>query len=179
VGDGDLGFNLARAAEGVLGSLRAIPFDDPADALKALGLTIQKLLGGSSGPLYGAFLLRVGTVLRGNAPNPRSWGLALVEGCDAIATLGGASVGDRTMLDALMPFALTFQAEASRGLRVSTALYSAVSAARAGAEGTARMTPRRGRSSYLGERALGHVDPGAVAVVLLIEAIAREITGTA
>jgi triose/dihydroxyacetone kinase / FAD-AMP lyase (cyclizing) len=169
VGDGDLGSNMARAAEVVLGSLNTIPFDRPAEALKALGLAIQKALGGSSGPFYGAFLLRAGTVLSGTDPTPQSWALALVEGCDAIATLGGASVGDRTMLDALVPFAHTLQSSDQ------PSLISAMEAASAGAESTAGMTPRRGRSSYLGERALGNVDPGAAAVVCLLRAIVREL----
>ncbi len=175
VGDGDLGSNMARAAEAVLGSLGTIPFDDEAEALKTLGLIVQKALGGSSGPLYGAFLLRAGTVLSGSAPGLQSWALALAEGCDAIATLGGASVGDRTMLDALVPFAHTFQREGSHSSAVGPVLISALEAASDGAERTAGMTPRRGRSSYLGDRALGNVDPGAAAVVCLLRSIVREL----
>jgi dihydroxyacetone kinase len=169
---------MARVAQAVLERLRNIPFDEPAAALKALGLTTQKVFGGSSGPFYGAFLLRAGTALNSDAPTAQSWAAALIEGCDAIAELGGASVGDRTMLDALVPFAQTFGREISHGAPVPAALASAVDAAIAGAERTAGMTPRRGRSSYLGERALGNVDPGAAAVVVLLTAIAREITGS-
>jgi dihydroxyacetone kinase len=179
VGDGDLGFNLARAGRAVLEMLNQIAFDDPGGALKALGLTMQNVLGGSSGPLYGAFLLRAGTVLSNDVPTPQSWAVALVEGCEAIAELGGASVGDRTMLDALVPLAQTFQREISRDTPVCAALTSAVEAASAGAESTAAMMPRRGRSSYLGQRALGYVDPGAAAVVILLKAIEAEITGAA
>jgi dihydroxyacetone kinase len=174
VGDGDLGSNMQRAAEVILANLRTIPFDDPAEALKALGVIVQKVLGGSSGPLYGAFLLRAGTALNGTVPDAQAWASALTEGCDAVAALGGASLGDRTMLDALIPFAQRLQADISRGLPPATALTSAVAAARSGAEQTAFMTPRRGRASYLGERAIGHVDPGAAAVVILLEVIARE-----
>jgi len=179
VGDGDLGSNMERAAGVILASLSMIPFDDAAEALKALGLTIQKALGGSSGPFYGAFLLRAGTVLSGTDRSPQSWAFALVEGCDAIATLGGASVGDRTMLDALVPFAHTLQREVSDRSDVSLVLVSALEAAKVGAERTAGMTPRRGRSSYLGQRALGSVDPGAAAVVCLLEAIVRQVNGSA
>ncbi len=176
VGDGDLGSNMQRAAEAILESLGTIPFDDQAEALKALGVTVQKVLGGSSGPLYGAFLLRAGTALNGNVPDAQAWASALAEGCDAVAALGGASLGDRTMLDALIPFAQAFQGGILRGLPSAAALLSAVAAAKSGADQTAAMTARRGRSSYLGDRALGHVDPGAAAVVVLLEAVAREVT---
>jgi len=179
VGDGDLGSNMARAAEAIIASSKTIPFDDPGQALKALGLRVQKFLGGSSGPFYGAFLLRAGSALSGSTPTAQAWAAALSEGCDAIAALGGASLGDRTMLDALIPFAHTFSAGVSDGLPVNEALTSAVAAASAGAERTAGMTPRRGRSSYLGERALGTVDPGAHAVVVLLQATAREILRSA
>ena len=177
VGDGDLGSNMARAADAILENSRTIPFDDPGQALKTLGLAAQNFLGGSSGPFYGAFLLRAGSALSGSTPTAQAWAAAFTEGCDAIAALGGASLGDRTMLDALMPFAHTFGAETSKGLPLPAALTSAVAAANSGAERTAGMTPRRGRSSYLGERALGTIDPGAHAVVVLLRAIAREITG--
>src|SRR3954453_16698863 len=79
VGDGDLGSNMARAAEAVLESLSTIPFDNPGEAFKALGLMVQRVLGGSSGPFYGAFLLRAGTALTGNAPTAQSWALAVME----------------------------------------------------------------------------------------------------
>jgi dihydroxyacetone kinase len=177
VGDGDLGSNMARAAGSVLEDLDTVPFDQPAEALKTLGVTVQRVLGGSSGPLYGAFLLRAGTALNGNVPNAQAWASALAEGCDAVAALGGASLGDRTMLDALMPFAQAFGAEISRGAPAGAGVISGVAAARLGSERTAAMMPRRGRASYLGERALGHIDPGAAAVVILLEAIAREIAG--
>jgi dihydroxyacetone kinase len=179
VGDGDLGSNMARAAEAILENSNRIPFDDPGEALKRLGLQVQKFLGGSSGPFYGAFLLRTGSALSGSSPTAQTWTAALSEGCDAIAALGGASLGDRTMLDALIPFAHTFGAEVSNGSPVPAALASAIAAASSGAERTATMIPRRGRSSYLGERALGTVDPGAYAVVVLLQAIAREMIGTA
>jgi triose/dihydroxyacetone kinase / FAD-AMP lyase (cyclizing) len=178
VGDGDLGANLARAAEAILERSNRIPFDDAGEGLKTLGLQAQKFLGGSSGPFYGAFLLRAGSALSGSSPNAQAWAAALNEGCDAIAALGGASLGDRTMLDALIPFAHTFGTEISKGLPVAAALASATGAANSGAERTAAMTPRRGRSSYLGQRALGTVDPGAYAIVVLLQAIAREIIGT-
>lgn len=176
VGDGDMGVNMARAAEATLQSLPEYPFDHPAEALKALGFKTQNVLGGSSGPLYGAFLLRAGSTLDNSEMDALAWASALLEGCYAIGELGGALLGDRTMLDALLPFAQTLQAELAAGSSLQLAVGSALEAGAAGAELTSQMTARRGRSSYLGERALGTVDPGAAAVMVLLRAIIRELT---
>jgi dihydroxyacetone kinase len=172
VGDGDLGITMTRGAEAVTERLSTYPLDDPAKTLKALGQTLQRVLGGSSGPLYGILFLRAGSVLEVKGEHsPAAWAAAIEEACGAVSNLGGASVGDRTMLDALIPFAGTFLAELQKGVTVEDALQAGVSEAERGAESTARMKPRRGRSSYLGERALGHPDPGAVAVAIWLRAV--------
>ena len=172
VGDGDLGSNMARAARTIEENLPFYPLDNPSEALKALGLTLQEVLGGSSGPLYGVLLLRTGIFLEGGlALDPQRWATAILEGCGAISELGGAKVGDRTMLDALLPFAQTFRDAIAAGHPVKDALADALIAGEGGAKATARMIPRRGRSSYLGERALGHPDPGAVAVTIWLRAV--------
>ena len=172
VGDGDLGANLARAARAVQSALPTYPLHDASATLKTLALTVQAALGGSSGPLYGVFFLRAATPLTtANANDPRAWADAALEGCHAIAALGGANAGDRTMLDALLPFANTFRGALERGESVADALETAVMAAEAGARETAQMLPRRGRSSYLAERALGHPDPGASAAAIWLCAV--------
>jgi triose/dihydroxyacetone kinase / FAD-AMP lyase (cyclizing) len=172
VGDGDLGSNLARSAQAIKNNLPYYPFDDLPGTLKTLGVTLQETLGGSSGPLYGVLLLRTGIFLEGGPANdPQRWGSALLEGCGAISELGGAREGDRTMLDALLPFAQTFHDGIAAGASTEDSLKRAMIAAEAGAEATAQMIPRRGRSSYLGERAMGHADPGATAVVIWLRAV--------
>jgi dihydroxyacetone kinase len=172
VGDGDLGSNMTRAARAIQEDLRFYPLDDLPETLKALGLTLQEVLGGSSGPLYGVLLLRTGIFLEGGpADDPSRWATAVLEGCGAISELGGAKVGDRTMLDALTPFAQTFRDGITAGLPVKDVLADAVMAAEEGAKATARMIPRRGRSSYLGERTLGYPDPGAMAVAIWLRAV--------
>lgn len=172
VGDGDLGSNMARAARTIGESLPFYPLDDLSETLKALGLTLQETLGGSSGPLYGVLLLRTGIFLEGgSAFDPQRWATAILEGCGAISELGGTKIGDRTMLDALIPFAQTFRDAIAAGHLVKDALADALIAAEGGAKATARMIPRRGRSSYLGERALGYPDPGAVAVTIWLRAV--------
>jgi dihydroxyacetone kinase len=158
VGDGDLGTNLARGAKAILEESGRFHIDDPGELLKKIGTVAQEVIGGTSGPLYGVLLLRAGTVL---SDQPGNWRSAVSQAVEAVSALGGAKRGDRTMLDALLPFAEAFQ---------TCTPESALAAAEAGAAATAHMVPRRGRSSYLGDRALGHEDPGAAAVVIWLRA---------
>jgi triose/dihydroxyacetone kinase / FAD-AMP lyase (cyclizing) len=174
VGDGDLGISLERGARAVQETLSAYPLDDPAATLHALGVTLQGSLGGTSGPLYAAFFLRAGSALRGSrADDANAWAEAFAAGCAAVAELGGASRGDRTMLDALLPAADAFRATVTSGRTPVEAVRAAAAAAAAGARATATMPPRRGRSSYLGERVLGHPDPGAEAVAVWLASLVR------
>jgi dihydroxyacetone kinase len=171
VGDGDLGISLERGARAALHALPSYPLDDPAATLHALGITLQRALGGTSGPLYAVFFLRAADSLRrGDPENPSTWSEAFQAGCSGIAELGGARRGDRTMLDALLPAAEGFHEAIHSGSSVSNALLAAAAAAAAGARATADMMPKRGRSSYLGGRALGHPDPGAEAVAVWLGA---------
>jgi dihydroxyacetone kinase len=167
VGDGDLGISLARGAEAVMRERAGYPVD-PAGVLRGLSGTLRRALGGTSGPLYAVFLLRAAAVLD---EAPQDWARAAAEGAEALGELGGARVGDRTMLDALVPAAQALLAAAAEGAEPAEAARRAVESAHAGAASTAWMTPRRGRSSYLGERAVGHVDPGAKAVAIWLTAV--------
>ena len=176
VGDGDLGINLARGAAAIQTALPTYALDDPAEALKALALTLQEVLGGSSGPLYGVLLFRAASSLSSRTSrDPESWAEAAIQACEAVSELGGAQPGDRTMLDALLPFARSFEGTLKEGLPSSDALEFAVREAETAAQATAQMTPRRGRSSYLGKRALGTPDPGAVAVAIWLRALATSL----
>ena len=159
VGDGDLGINLARGARAILDEISRISYGNAAELLLTLGGIAQEVIGGSSGPLYGVLLLRAGTVL---THSPGNWAEAISQACDAVSKLGGAAKGDRTMLDALLPFA--------EALKDGRNFADALRAAEKGAKTTAEMFPRIGRSSYLGERAIGTVDPGAAAVVIWLRA---------
>jgi dihydroxyacetone kinase len=168
VGDGDLGISLTRGSRAVLEALPACPLDDPAATLHTLGMILQRAMGGTSGPLYAVLCLRAASRLhQGPADEFRTWIESFRAGCEGIADLGGAEEGERTMLDALLPAARTL----SSGQAMPDALHAAASAAEAGAEATAQMSPRRGRSSYLGARTLGHPDPGAVAVAIWLRAV--------
>lgn len=160
-GDGDLGTSLTRGATGVLEGLDTTDLDDPVATLRSVAASVRRAIGGTSGPLLATALLHAAEHLdAGGAPDE-----ALRAAADGIADLGGARRGDRTLLDALYP--------AADELASSGSLSSAASAAADGAEATASMTPRRGRSSYLGERAHGHRDAGAEAVVVVLRALAE------
>jgi dihydroxyacetone kinase len=174
-GDGDLGVSMTRTARAVLSSLHSLPDDNLSHTLHELSLTLSRELGGSSGPLYGVLFLRCASVLRNrDAIGPAQWAEAVAEGCAAISTLGGATPGDRTMLDALDPFAKKLNEQAGRAAP-KEAVMAAVAAAEQGADATARMKPRLGRSSYLGERVLGYPDPGAKAVALWLRACCETV----
>jgi dihydroxyacetone kinase len=176
-GDGDLGASMKRASIAVKEAISAYPLNDISASLKALGHTLRHELGGSSGPLYGVLFLRAGNVLENSGPiDFTEWTTAFEEGCRAISELGGAKPGDRTMLDAFDPFLRTLREAGTRTPR--EVLVSAVAEARRGADATAQMKPRLGRSSYLQDRVLGHPDPGAIAVAIWLRAVVGALIGT-
>jgi dihydroxyacetone kinase len=174
-GDGDLGASMERAAKAVQGAVGTYPLDDVPATLKALGHTLRRALGGSSGPLYGVLFLRCGSVLeRGRATGLAQWAEALDQGCRAISELGGAKPGDRTMLDALDPFVKALR-EGAGGKALRGVVLAAVAAAERGVEATAQMRPALGRSSYLGDRVLGYPDPGAKAITVWLRAASEAL----
>ena len=165
-GDGDLGTNMERAARAVQGAVNSYPLDDFPATLKALGHTLRHELGGSSGSLYGVLFLRCGTTLEhAGAAGLAQWAEALDQGCRAISELGGAKLGDRTMLDALVPFVNALKKNQD-GKTPREAVLFALDVAERGMETTAQMKARLGRSSYLGDRVLGYPDPGAKAITI-------------
>ena len=170
-GDGDLGTSMKRGAEAVL-ALPAQAFADVSSGLSAMGDAMRKAIGGSSGPFYATGLMRAARHLAGSdAPTAKELAEAFVAAVEAVSELGGAKPGDRTMVDALHPAAATFRDRLAEGQSVEVAWGEAVAAGEAGAEATKDMTPRLGRASYLGERAKGHADGGAVAVMVWMRRI--------
>ncbi len=165
-GDGDLGASMARAAE----AAKALPdqsFSTPSRLLADLGDALRRAIGGSSGPFYATALLRAAAELEDIAePTNAQWLAAFSAAVTSIGDLGGARPGDRTMLDALAPAITAWQ---------SSGFSAAPGAAEAGAAATAQMHPRLGRASYLGDRALGTPDGGAVAVSIWLRALATQL----
>ncbi|WP_329595464.1 dihydroxyacetone kinase subunit DhaL [Streptomyces sp. NBC_01005] len=163
IGDADHGSNMQRGFAAVTTVLDNEVPQTPGAVLMLAGRQLISTVGGASGPLYGTLLRRTGKAL-GDAPavTPQQLAQALGVGVAAVAQLGGAQAGDKTMLDALLP-----AAEA-----LSTSFAAAREAAEAGALATVPMQARKGRASYLGERSIGHQDPGATSSALLIAALA-------
>ncbi|MBM7117517.1 dihydroxyacetone kinase subunit DhaL [Archangium primigenium] len=169
-GDGDLGLSLARGAA----AIRALPetaWTSPARALTAVGEALRRSIGGSSGPFYATALLRAARQLEDAPASARAWAEAFRAGVAAVAELGGARPGDRTMLDALHPAAEAFAHALAQGEPPALAWARALQAAREGTEATRHMTPRLGRASYLGTRALGVPDAGAEGVCVWLAAL--------
>ncbi|RFU44413.1 dihydroxyacetone kinase family protein [Paraburkholderia sp. DHOC27] len=170
-GDGDLGNSMKRAAEAIL----AVPAEvlvTPDKALATLATALRRAIAGSSGPFYATALVRASRTLADRFdPTARDWAAALHGAAEAISELGGAKAGDRTMLDALIPAASAFESGLESGLTAAKAWEAAVNAAKSGAQATAQMAPRAGRASYLGERAMGSPDGGAVAVACWLSAL--------
>ncbi|MDE1184261.1 dihydroxyacetone kinase family protein [Paraburkholderia sp.] len=181
VGDGDLGISLARAAHGIAHDIDGYPAEtSPGAVLRSLSATIRRVVGGTSGPLYAVLLMRAAAVLEQSStpasPSAKDWSAAFGAGVDGLMELGGAQPGDRTMIDALHPAAVALDAALDASADFQAALRAAVEAATAGSESTASMHPRRGRSSYVGDRALGFPDPGAHAVGLWLAAIQHALS---
>ncbi|MEV4940731.1 dihydroxyacetone kinase subunit DhaL [Streptomyces zaomyceticus] len=162
IGDADHGANLTRGFAAVTGILAKEPQSTPGAVLTSAGRQLISTVGGASGPLYGTLLRRAGKTLGDDDSVTREQlAEAFGSGVAAVSQLGGAQVGDKTMLDALVP--------AVRGLRESFA--AARAAAEEGALATVPLRARKGRASYLGERSVGHQDPGATSSALLFAAL--------
>ncbi|OBZ95587.1 dihydroxyacetone kinase [Pararhizobium polonicum] len=170
-GDGDLGTSMKRGAEAVL-ALPKESFSDVASGLMATANAMRKAIGGSSGPFYATALMRASRHLAGlDEPTAAQYSEAFLAAVQAISDLGGAKPGDRTMIDALNPAAQAFAGALAAGAPTATAWQNAIGAGIAGADATSSMRPRLGRASYLGDRAIGHPDGGAVAVTVWLRAI--------
>lgn len=173
IGDGDHGTNMRRGFTAVAGVLPDLEGGTPDALLKKVGATLVSTVGGASGPLYGTFFLRMGTSSAGaETLDAHSLLAALQAGVDGIGQRGKAILGQKTMLDAWLP-ALDAYGRATDDL--DAALQAGSKAAAQGRDDSAALEARKGRASYLGERSIGHVDPGAASTALLWEAAAETL----
>jgi dihydroxyacetone kinase-like protein len=179
IGDADHGANMRRGFLAARTAVEQEPPQTPGGVLVLVGRTLISTVGGASGPLYGTLLRRAGKELGEEEQAVPAARLrdALRAGVDGVAALGGAVPGDKTMLDALLPAldALTGALDAGGG--TADALAAAAAAADEGAKATTPLRARKGRASYLGERSVGHQDPGATSSALLIAALAETARG--
>ncbi|MFI6206297.1 dihydroxyacetone kinase subunit DhaL [Streptomyces sp. NPDC051041] len=164
IGDADHGSNLQRGFRAATAALEKEAPDTPGALLALVGRQLVSTVGGASGPLYGTLLRRTGKAL-GEAAEVSEGQLAeaLRTGVEAVMTLGGAAPGDKTMIDALVPAVDA----------LGDSFTAARAAAEQGAEATTPMRARKGRASYLGERSIGHQDPGATSAALLVAGLAE------
>ncbi|GAA3490907.1 dihydroxyacetone kinase subunit DhaL [Streptomyces cremeus] len=174
IGDADHGSNLRRGFAAVARAQGEEPPGSPGAVLGSAGRKLISTVGGASGPLYGTLLRRTGKALGESAEvSLPAFAAALRAGTDAVAQLGGAAPGDKTMLDALLPAVDALEAAAEQQEDVAAAFRAARDAAESGALATVPLRAHKGRASYLGERSVGHQDPGAASAALLFRTLAE------
>ncbi|HET9879592.1 MAG TPA: dihydroxyacetone kinase subunit DhaL [Candidatus Limnocylindria bacterium] len=170
VGDADHGINMDRGFSAARAKLAELGEADLGTMAKTVGMTLISTVGGASGPLYGTFFLRLSTSLgERDAASTGELGAALRAALDGVQQRGKAIADDKTMVDALLPAVEAFDAASGDG--IGPALAAAAQAAAAGRERITPLVARKGRASYLGERAMGHPDPGATSTTILFESL--------
>ena len=173
IGDADHGANMTRGMTAVMDKIGAAPASAVDELFKSVGMTLVTSVGGASGPLYGTLFLRFGmtagpvTSLDGAALSA-----ALRAGLEGVVARGKAEAGDKTMYDAMAPALDALDASLAAGGDLSAAASAAFVAAEEGRDATEPLAARKGRASYLGERSIGHLDPGATSTALLFQALA-------
>lgn len=178
IGDADHGVNMDRGMVAVVAALDSAPPANAAELLKKVGMTLVSSVGGASGPLYGTFFLRMATAAgEVDALSGHAFGKALRAGLEGVVARGRAEPGDKTMFDALAPAVEALDSALAAGAPLATALRAATAAAAEGRDATVPMLARKGRASYLGERSVGHQDPGATSSALLVDAAADVLGG--
>jgi dihydroxyacetone kinase-like protein len=174
VGDGDFGYSLARGFGKLTDDWDQLDYADPGTLLKRTAMVLSSRIGGASGPIWGTAFLRAGATL-GDTPSPSGQDVvaALRASIEGIKQRGNSDVGDKTLLDALVPAVDTLEAQLNAGRPAAEALHAASVTAREAAEATKPMLAQRGRAAYAGERSRDSVDAGAVAVAVMFEAVSR------
>ena len=176
IGDADHGINMDRGMQAVVVALDAEEFTRVSDLFKKVGMTLVSAVGGAAGPLYGTYFLRFGTQSGDVAAlSPTKLGEALVAGLEGVVVRGKPEPGDKTMFDSMAPATTAYTAAIGAGNGLAAALATAQSVAEHGRDDTIPMLARKGRASYLGERSIGHQDPGATSTALLFAAAAAKL----
>lgn len=174
VGDGDLGYSLARGFERVLEQWSEFDRTDPGVFIMKVAQAISARIGGTSGPIWGTAFLRAGGKLKGREIGPADVIEALRAAVVGIQARGQAELGEKTLLDALVPAIDTLESELNGGAGPDAALTAMARTAMESAEATKPMQARRGRASYTGERSIGSVDAGAMALAVIIDKVAAD-----
>lgn len=177
IGDGDHGVNMDRGMRAVAEKVAGTESAELGQLLRAVGMTLISKVGGASGPLYGTFFLEAGKAL---GSTTKASGAEVVTAVDAavagVQARGKAEPGEKTMVDALVPARDALRVAVESGDDLPVALVKAADAAERGRDATEPLVARKGRASYLGERSVGHIDPGATSTALLFRAAADAFT---
>jgi len=180
IGDADHGSNMERGFNAVKAELAGNPPPDIGAAFRATATTLLRSVGGASGPLYGTLFLRASVACTGMAELHASDVVDMFEAALAgVAQRGRATLNDKTMLDALAPAVEAMKSALADGAGLEVILERAAAAAETGMRNTIPLQARKGRASYLGERSIGHQDPGATSTYLLLKAAAEAWRGAA
>jgi len=178
IGDGDHGENMSRGFAALVVALERDAPDSPGGVLKLVATTLISKVGGAAGPLYGTAFLRAATAVKDLGELDADLvARALRAALDGVVARGKAERGDKTMVDALLPAVEAAEAAAGQGEDVAGVLSAAAEAAAEGADSTVLVLARKGRASYLGERSIGHLDPGARSTALLLRTFADVASG--
>lgn len=176
IGDADHGVNIARGFGAVVQKLAAQPGQSLGALFKTAGMTLMSTVGGASGMLYGNFFLKAAGVAGDRHGLTDAELLAVLEaGRDGIIQRGRAEPGDKTMIDAWTPALTALRAALDANQSPAAAFDACVAAAEAGMRGTIPLQARKGRASYLGERSIGHQDPGATSTYLILRTLAETL----
>ncbi|WP_136193034.1 dihydroxyacetone kinase subunit DhaL [Actinomyces procaprae] len=179
IGDADHGANMKRGLAAAVDALASQP-QAPAAVLKQTAMALISKVGGAAGPLYGTFFLRMSTACAGkDALDVDSLAAAVAAGVGGIVQRGSAEAGDKTMIDAWNPALEALNAAAADTSSLAQAVAAAAAAADSGRAATEPMPAKKGRASYLGERSIGHIDPGAASTALIVQALADVVSGSA
>lgn len=173
IGDGDHGENMDRGFKAALEALGQAQPASVAEVLKTVAKTLMSTVGGAAGPLYGTAFLRASKAAGDGDLDGAGVAAVIAGALDGIQARGKATTGEKTMVDAWAPALEAARAAAESGSDPAAVLEAAATAAEAGAAATERLRATKGRASYLGERSIGHLDPGAVSTSLILRAAVR------
>jgi dihydroxyacetone kinase-like protein len=178
IGDADHGINMDRGFKKVMEKLPSVADTDIGNILKTTGMTLMSSVGGASGPLYGTFFMRSGMALAAKEELDDQDLIDLLQSAvEGVVQRGRPQLEDKTMFDALSPALEALQASVENGDDTVDAMKKTVEAAKAGMEATIPLQARKGRASYLGERSIGHQDPGATSSYLILNALLETLQG--
>lgn len=176
IGDADHGINMARGFKKVLERLPTVQDKDIGNILKTTGMALISSVGGASGPLYGTFFMRAAAPVMSKEVLTDDDLVAMLDmGLEGVISRGRANLGDKTMVDGWTPALEALRAAFANGADTKAAMQACVAGAEKGMQDTIPMLAKKGRASYLGERSVGHQDPGATSTYFLLNALLEAI----